>query len=381
LFDEGQDASAAMLNVFLNQPCTKVIVGDTHQQIYGWRFAVNSLEKVDFPVYHLTTSFRFNSEIASLATRILQWKRHYGSPAPIVITGMGNPDTKVATSATLARSNSTLLVKAIDLLIETRQIDKVYFEGRFETYTYADEGASLYDVLNLYLNKKQLIRDKLIASLSDMAALEEYIEKTEDRQLGLLADVVKKYGDRLPGLIKKIKDAHLEGDDKAKAGMIFSTVHKCKGMEYGTVTLADDFITEEKVKNGFKEIKSNPLFAARINEEINILYVAVTRTMGALHIPESLMPASSIHVMAPPPQPEPDVPDYYMPLHLNTDYEKPQRPALAGQPWKQADDEELTRMFCEGKTVKEIAKAFNRSRGAIESRIKKLELRDIYGIE
>jgi predicted DNA-binding protein YlxM (UPF0122 family) len=38
-------------------------------------------------------------------------------------------------------------------------------------------------------------------------------------------------------------------------------------------------------------------------------------------------------------------------------------------------------MFCENKTIKEIAKAFNRSRSAIESRIKKLELREIYGID
>ena len=41
LFDEGQDSSPAMLDIFLNQKATKVIVGDTNQQIYGWRNAVN----------------------------------------------------------------------------------------------------------------------------------------------------------------------------------------------------------------------------------------------------------------------------------------------------------------------------------------------------
>ncbi|HHW80884.1 MAG TPA: UvrD-helicase domain-containing protein, partial [Bacteroidales bacterium] len=41
LFDEGQDASMVMLDVFLKQKATKVIVGDTHQQIYSWRYAVN----------------------------------------------------------------------------------------------------------------------------------------------------------------------------------------------------------------------------------------------------------------------------------------------------------------------------------------------------
>jgi F-box protein, helicase, 18 len=52
LFDEGQDASPAMLDIFLKQTATKVIVGDTHQQIYSWRYAVNSLEK---PVLLLLT--------------------------------------------------------------------------------------------------------------------------------------------------------------------------------------------------------------------------------------------------------------------------------------------------------------------------------------
>jgi len=47
-FDEGQDASPAMLDVFKRQQATKILVGDTHQQIYGWRNAVNSLENTDF---------------------------------------------------------------------------------------------------------------------------------------------------------------------------------------------------------------------------------------------------------------------------------------------------------------------------------------------
>jgi F-box protein 18 (helicase) len=75
LFDEGQDASPAMLDIFLKQSATKIIVGDTHQQIYGWRFAVNSLEKVDFSALNLSTSFRFSQDIANLANKVLEWKR------------------------------------------------------------------------------------------------------------------------------------------------------------------------------------------------------------------------------------------------------------------------------------------------------------------
>ena len=74
LFDEGQDASPAMLDIFLKQESTKVIVGDTHQQIYGWRFAVNSLEKADFKTFNLTKSFRFAQPIANLAVSVLDRK-------------------------------------------------------------------------------------------------------------------------------------------------------------------------------------------------------------------------------------------------------------------------------------------------------------------
>ena len=89
LFDEGQDASPAMLDVFLKQSAVKVIVGDTHQQIYGWRHAVNSLEKVDFKTFHLSTSFRFSQDVADLATEVLEWKNYLGEHKKVTITGKG----------------------------------------------------------------------------------------------------------------------------------------------------------------------------------------------------------------------------------------------------------------------------------------------------
>ena len=51
----------------------------------------------------------------------------------------------------------------------------------------------------------------------------------------------------------------------------------------------------------------------------------------------------------------------------------------AYQPWSLEDDEKLETLFCEGKSVKELASIFERNDGAIRSRIKKLELREKYG--
>ena len=51
----------------------------------------------------------------------------------------------------------------------------------------------------------------------------------------------------------------------------------------------------------------------------------------------------------------------------------------AFEPWSEDDDWTLTKMWCEGVAVKELADHFQRKPGAILSRIKKLELEEKYG--
>lgn len=51
----------------------------------------------------------------------------------------------------------------------------------------------------------------------------------------------------------------------------------------------------------------------------------------------------------------------------------------AYKPWTEEDDLELTQMWCEGATTKELAAHFQRRPSAITSRIKKLELVEKYG--
>ena len=128
LFDEGQDASPAMLDIFFKQQATKVIVGDTYQQIYGWRYAVNSLEKADYATFNLTTSFRFSQDIANLAMEVLKLKSHLGEHNPVTITGKGETKTH-KTKGVLARTNLGLLVKAIEYVTEKKKVKHIYFEG------------------------------------------------------------------------------------------------------------------------------------------------------------------------------------------------------------------------------------------------------------
>lgn len=397
LFDEGQDASPAMLDVFFKQRAIKVIVGDAHQQIYGWRHAVNSLEKADFKTYNLSTSFRFSQDIANLAMGVLEFKKIIDNYKPIPITGKGN-SKEHKTKAVLARTNLGLLLKAIEYVTEKKKVKHIYFEGNISSYTYADDGTSLYDVLNLYNGKHHLIKDKMIKTMKDIAELEDYIEKTEELQLGMMVEIVKEYGNEIPNIIKAIKEKHVENDEKEKAEMIFSTVHRCKGMEYDAIQLVNDFISEEKLEK-LKEDKKKELNLPKLNEEINLLYVAVTRTRNSIHIPETLMPSefpssSQIHVIRVMTEEEKEEQAKAAIKQKPVTPKKIAKPENgkaysvdaireelkdAYRPWTDELDKELTVMFCEGVNIRDMMKHFGRTRGAITSRIRKLELEELYG--
>lgn len=386
LFDEGQDASPAMLDVFLKQQATKVIVGDTHQQIYGWRHAVNSLEQVDFPELQLSTSFRFDGDIALLAMKFLAWKKLFKKVKPLHIRGVG--ESKAMDShAVLARTNLSLLNKAIEMVFDRNEVKDIFFEGNLNSYTYAEDGASVYDVLSLYNGKNHLIRDKLIQSMGSFTELETYVEQTEDAEMGMLIEMVTKYKNELPHLIKGLKEYHLDNDKRGAAEVIFSTVHRCKGMEYDKVTLAKDFITEAKIKEILKESNAQTLDINKLSEEINILYVAVTRAKNQLNIPVQLRPEQNTINWIDSYESWGDMsikkanrdkldlkgllPE--LPFDDTLDKVRQQYPN-AYKRWSPWEDKELRWLVKEQKSLAFMADFFQRQESAIQSRIKKLAL-------
>ncbi len=469
LFDEGQDASPAMTDVFMNQHhATRVIVGDVHQQIYGWRGAHNAMAEAGFQPLALSQSFRFGEEIAQLAADVLDWKgllqahervKIIGSPLPIPPPkGEETPSPKSGgvensgllesatsplgggqegASAILARTNLGLLVRAIEA-VEEGGVKRLYFEGNLSSYTYADDGASIWDVLALYNGQRARVRDPLIRAMKDLEELEEYIDKTEDRGLAMMVEVVKKYGARLPAIIKKLKDAHVPDGERHTAEYIFSTVHRAKGMEYDTVELAPDFISEKGIEKEKEE--AAVLDVPRICEEINLLYVAVTRAKKKLVIPDFLRPKAfpdcgciewvkksndknvantgSVSALTPvqrnkifggsseerkPAKPSGQsngIAEGQSSILRSNTIKAAAKPMSAGllrardavqqkekaydlekireahgkayAPWNDEQDRELLKLYEGGKGAEEIAEHFGRTRGAIQSRLKRL---------
>jgi F-box protein 18 (helicase) len=384
LFDEGQDASPAMLDVFLKQAAIKIIVGDMHQQIYGWRYAVNSLQQVDFPVYNLSSSFRFDEEIALVANKILAWKKQLHQSVAVKIIGAGVSVPVAYTKATLGRTNLSLLLNAIAQW-QHGDIKTIYFEGNINSYTFADEGASLFDVLNLHNGKPDKIKDKLIASMKTMRELEDYIEKTEDNSLGMIVEVVKEFGNQLPALISELKTNHTT--KKEDADMIFSTVHRCKGMEYDEVTLLNDFINEEKLRKYITQFGGDKMMEAnknRLAEEINVLYVAATRAKNKLRIPAEINPLQSVEVAG---QQAAiiNTSKKYQRSSSTADWDLYNKAAAKseqgkagnyGKRWSYEDEDMLEQLYRDGSSMKEIAKALGRGENGVRMKLINLGLMD-----
>jgi len=364
LFDEGQDASPCMLQAFLNQSANKVIIGDQHQQIYGWRFAVNALQQVDFRSLNLSNSFRFNHEVALLAQSILQLKTEINLPHTCPINGIGSPSA-IKTRATLARSNTTLLSKAIELLIQQKELKSLYFEGQLSSYTFSEDGGSIYDILNLYNGNRHLIKDSLIKTMPSFDHLKDYMDETDDTSLSSLIDLVEKYHKDIPFFISKVKACTLSENDRHKADMVFSTVHKAKGMEYDEVFLCDDFINEQQIIDLKGAIKAQEQSPEAVAEEINVLYVAATRAKSKLHIPLRLLPTG-----------------YYIndKKVVTTDMALSLKPKITransnkNRKWSRQEEAELRQLFIQGKSIKEIALLLGRSQSAINLRVQKMEL-------
>jgi F-box protein, helicase, 18 len=367
LFDEGQDASPVMLDFFLSQPGLKVIVGDAHQQIYGWRGAVNALGAVDFTDSPLNTSFRFGKGIAELAMECLQWKRHFTDHIPVVIHGKGGPG-KTKLHATIARTNLGLLRAAIAQVSRKGGIKSLYFEGNFNSYLYASEGASLYDILDLYLDRKDKIRDPLVASMPSFGELAQYAASAADPELNMLLDLVREYGRSLPGLISLVRERHRTDDDRGKADMIFSTVHRCKGMEYDTVDLDDGFTSEKRILNLIDKDGIAKIDAAKLAEEVNLVYVAVTRARRKVTTPPELFPQRPSSVFTR----EWTADKVFEGIKTSWLEAKRIKHANAYKAWTDNDDKKLRQMAEKGTKMKFMAEYFGRKPGAIRSRLKKL---------
>lgn len=266
LLDEAQDINPVTASIVFSQvnrpPSPSIIlVGDGHQQIYSFRGAKDALKT--FPAVrtnYLTQSFRFDNNIARVANMILSVFKNEGQKI------MGTPvDRKKKkpwdhkSHTLIARTNAGLFDRAVKLG-KTKEFG---FVGGVDGYRLS----LIKDVYYLYTGETKRIKDSYVKSFKGFSALRSYARTVEDYQLSGLCKMVEKYTRSIPGHVDRIM---AQSVPEERAGILLTTAHKSKGLEWDNVLLADDF--HPLVKKG--EIVdlhgSDP-------DEFNLIYVAITR--------------------------------------------------------------------------------------------------------
>ncbi|MCX8050122.1 MAG: UvrD-helicase domain-containing protein [Methylohalobius sp.] len=279
LLDEAQDTNPALLALLLEQAIPCVLVGDTHQNIYSFRGAVNALAAVRKQAKHLalTGAFRFGEAIASVAKCVLE--TFLGEKRPI--RGLGPPgqvsqdlDAEL-TTAFLFRTNAGLFDQAARLAWKNQG---AYFQGGLESYRLGE----ILDTYRLHAGQHAQIQSPFIRAFPSFQALRDYAQQVDDVELKVRLQVVEHYGRTIPKWIAKIEQ--LAVLDPAYP-IVLSTVHKAKGGEWPQVVLGEDF--PETTWNGKPKTASVlanylALLDPLDPEEARILYVAITRAKNRL---------------------------------------------------------------------------------------------------
>jgi len=272
LFDEAQDADPIIIGVLLKQSCPVIYVGDSHQQIYEWRGALNTMQALDLPARYLTQSFRFGDELARYCQPLLNYlgekNRFKGIKSPKdPITEIDkitrNPkDLNVA----LCRTN----IGAVELMIEFATLGLYAVPANIQI----DSTIGMLDALHEFeLNPSSQSRHPTLKNFKDFSELLKYNEEYFGDQS--IAPYLKLYQEYEYDDIKRTLQRCSKLEEGSNWDFQVTTAHKAKGREWDNVLIHSDFNDSFFNKDGSaKDTK---------DEEYRLLYVAMTRAKKKLY--------------------------------------------------------------------------------------------------
>lgn len=268
MFDEAQDANPVLLSVILNQSCQKIFVGDKFQSIYQFRGGVNAMDIIPFEAFPLSKSFRYGKSIGELATKILNH-----SDDEVKISGVGY-DTQIFKGSDYNGTDSFLYVAHTN--IELLEMLIRCFNHKVPTVFTSNKAGYVLSKIDNMINifngvKPTHPKYKRYNNFPELLLGERDLE----------SQTIGKWIEEDLDKVKTLQDAlQWSLDIPTKNAQIFlSTAHMSKGLEFDVVMLADDY---HKIIDSFNSGK------ALDETELNLLYVAITRTKKILVIPDEL---------------------------------------------------------------------------------------------
>ncbi|MCF8126185.1 MAG: UvrD-helicase domain-containing protein [Desulfotignum sp.] len=268
LLDEAQDINPVVSAIVLSQvrPETSgnapavIVVGDNHQQIYSFRGARDTLNSLAaHQTCYLTQSFRFDNNIAKAANMVLSIFKKETRRLRGTMNQVPKSPWDPERYTIIARTNAVLFDRAVQLY-KTHDIG---FAGGIQGYRLD----LLKSVSFLHDKAATQVQDPFINGFSNFTNLKSYAAAVEDLELSSVCAVVEKYGPALRRHVDRIKETAVTPD---QAGILLTTAHKAKGLEWDNVLVMDDFVS--LVKDG------RPVNPAGVDpDEFNLIYVAMTR--------------------------------------------------------------------------------------------------------
>jgi superfamily I DNA/RNA helicase len=286
LLDEAQDTNPVILDIFEQFQARKVMVGDRHQKVYGFRGAIDAMERFEADAtLHLTRTFRFDQadQVAAVNDLLYHLKcedySHLLKPGKV--GGNGSPHT----SCVITRTNARLLEALAEWDLKPVRPPDQYFQRFFRIF------------------RRQLRAPEHDGTFRGyLGALESLAESVEDTDLAATVKLIRQHRCQR----KYFQDLYERASANYRNGgrELVGTAHSVKGLEFDKVELTDDFlapgdllsrlfqgqlepgrtvhVTRPRLRQVFRGVEDGLL-----KEEVNLLYVALTRAREEVHFPRN----------------------------------------------------------------------------------------------
>ncbi len=153
------------------------------------------------------------------------------------------------------------------------------FVGGIDSYPWK----KMSQVFALKQNEHFSITDPFIRHFESFAKFKEFVLSSQDAEYSTVVKLVERYDAQLPQLMNQLHDRIASGNKGHS--VILTTAHKSKGLEFDHVKLGDDFLD---LNENLDALCGPPPLDDSLVEELNILYVAISRARFCLEIPLKL---------------------------------------------------------------------------------------------
>ncbi|MDE1673850.1 UvrD-helicase domain-containing protein [Nocardia gipuzkoensis] len=254
MLDECQDSNPLVANLVQSQNCQKIAVGDSAQQLYGWRGARDCLDvwPADQRLY-LSQSWRFGNAVAIEANKWLSLL-----DTPLRLSGNDALASRVEPvanpAAILCRTNGRAMAEVMQRLNAGVRVALVGGGGAIKQLALAAQdlktGRPTYHPELFVFTTWQEVQD--------------YSDEPSGQDLRPFVQLIDEHGpDAVIAATEKLTD-------ERRADVTISTGHKAKGREWDSVLIAKDF-TEPELDPETGEYEEIP------PADIMLAYVSVTR--------------------------------------------------------------------------------------------------------